>query len=300
MTGQHLAQTGITQVIGGMGELGQALAKVAENEGVTLKLESEVQNITKTEDRVTGVKLVSGELISAELIVSNADPTTTFRDLLGYHKIEAGMVRRVEHYRSKSSTAKLHVALSGLPNFLGLTENQLSERLVITPSMDDMERALNPVKYSEISDQHVLDISIPTVEDPSLAPAGQHVLTAIVHYVPYAPQLGWESARPVLLEKLINQLETQAPGIRSLVVASEVVVPPDFESSHGITGGSWHHGELSIDQALMMRPFPGSTQYATAIEGLYLCGAGAHPGGGLQGLPGRNAAREILRRGALQ
>ena len=298
-TGEHLAQSGTTQVIGGMGALGQSLAGAAAKCGATLKLGSRVSGITKTHDRVTGIALDSGEAISAKIVISSADPTTTFRDLLGYDQMETGMAKRVEHYRSRSGTAKLHLALSALPAFKGLEEAQLSHRLVITPSMDGMEQALNPMKYRELSTLHTFDISIPTIEDPALAPAGQHVLSAIVHYVPYAPDIGWETGKPQLLNQLISELETYAPGIAELVMASELVVPSDLEASHGMTGGNWNHGELSIDQALMMRPFPGSTQYATGVEGLYLCGAGAHPGGGLQGLPGRNAAKEILKRGAL-
>ncbi len=298
-TGEHLGQSGTTQVMGGMGALGRALAAAAEKQGVTVQLGSAVSAIVKTEDRVTGVTLTSGETISATLVISSADPTTTFRDLLGYDQMEAGMAKRVEHYRSRSGTAKLHLALSALPTFNGLSASQLSERLVITPSMDGMETALNPMKYRELSELHTFDISIASVEDPSLAPSGQHVLTAIVHYVPYAPDIGWDAGKPKLLNHLLSQLEAYAPGIGALVTASELVVPSELEASHGMTGGNWHHGELSIDQALMMRPFPGSTQYATAVEGLYLCGAGAHPGGGLQGLPGRNAAKEILRRGVL-
>ena len=147
---------------------------------------------------------------------------------------------------------------------------------------------------------HVFDISIPTLEDPTLAPAGQHLLTALVHYVPYALKTSWEGAREELLESLISQLEAYAPGVRTLIVASEVRVPEDFETSHGVTGGNWHHGELSIDQALMMRPFPGSTQYKGSVEGLYLCGAGSHPGGSLMGLAGKNAAQEILKQGVLK
>ena len=299
VTGEYLSQTGTTQVIGGMGALGTVLAEVATKQGAALRLDSPVKSITKTDDRVSGVTLASGEAISAKLVISSADPKTTFCDLLGYDQMEVGMARRVEHYRSRSGTAKLHLALSALPQFVGLTDSQLAERLVITPSMDGMERALNPMKYNEISTQHIFDISIPSVADASLAPADQHVLTAIVHYVPYAPDLGWEAARPQLLAQLLAELEAYAPGIGSLVTASELIVPSDLEASHGMTGGNWNHGELSIDQALMMRPFPGSTQYATAVDGLYLCGAGAHPGGGLQGLPGRNAAKEILKRGAL-
>ena len=299
VTGEHLAQTGTTQVMGGMGALGQCLAAAAEKRGATLRLGSAVQAIVKTEDRVTGVTLASGETVPAKLVISSADPTTTFSDLLGYHQMEAGIAKRVEHYRTRSGTAKLHLALSALPAFNGLTAEQLKERLVIAPSMDGMETALNPMKYRELSQLHTFDISIPTIEDTGLAPGGQHVLSAIVHYVPYAPDIGWEAGKPQLLSQLLSELEAYAPGIGALVSASELIVPSDLEASHGMTGGNWHHGELSIDQALMMRPFPGSTQYATAVEGLYLCGAGAHPGGGLQGLPGRNAAKEILKRGAL-
>ena len=298
-TGEYLAQTGTTQVIGGMGVFGQSLATTAEKNVAQLKLGSAVTAIVKTNDRVTGVTLASGEQISAKLVISSADPSTTFRKLLGYDQMEAGLAKRVEHYRSRSGTAKLHLALSALPSFTGVSDAQLAERLVITPSMDGMETALNPMKYRELSNLHTFDISIPTVEDPALAPSGQHILSAIVHYVPYAPDIGWEAGKPRLMHQLLSELEAYAPGIGALVTASELVVPSDFEASHGMTGGSWHHGELSIDQALMMRPFPGSTQYATAVEGLYLCGAGAHPGGGLQGLPGRNAAKEILKRGAL-
>lgn len=298
-TGEALAQSGVTQIMGGMGTLGAVLAQTAERQGVQIKLGTEVAAIVKTGDRVSGVTLANGESISAKLVVSSADPTTTFKTLLGYPNIEAGLARRVEHYRVRSGTAKLHLALRGLPEFTGLTAAQLSQRLVITPSMDDMERALNPMKYGEIAKQHLFDISIPTIEDASMAPAGQHVLTALIHYVPYAPNGGWEALRSSLCDHLITELEAFAPGIRSLIVASELLVPSDFEQSHHLTGGNWHHGELSIDQALMMRPFPGSSQYATAVDGLYLCGAGAHPGGGLQGLPGRNAAKEILKQGAL-
>lgn len=298
-TGEYLGQTGTTQVMGGMGAFGKALATAAEKQGATLLLGCAVSAIVKTEERVTGVTLASGESVSAKLVISSADPITTFRDLLGYDQMEVGMAKRVEHFRSRSGTAKLHLALSALPTFKGLADVQLAERLVITPSMDDMETALNPMKYRELSELHTFDISIPSLEDPELAPAGQHILSAIVHYVPYAPDIGWQAGKPQLLNQLLTELEAYAPGIGSLVSASELLVPSDFEASHGMTGGSWHHGELSIDQALMMRPFPGSTQYATAVDGLYLCGAGAHPGGGLQGLPGRNAAKEILKRGAL-
>ena len=308
MVGEALGNRGVSQVMGGMGRLGDALLSSAQAQGVEVRLGETVSRIVKIDDRVTGVELSSGDILEASAVVSSADPKTTYRDLLGYRHIEAGQARRVEQYRTRSGTGKLHLALSDLPSFTGVSAEDHSQRLIIAPSMDAMETGLNPIKYKELTSQHVFDISIPSIEDPAIAPAGQHMLTALVHYVPYELKTGWdgnnsnggaESAREQLLESLLQQLEAYAPGIRDLIIASEVVVPEDFEASHGMTGGNWHHGELSIDQALMMRPFPGSTQYTGSVEGLYLCGAGSHPGGSLMGLAGKNAAEEILKQGVL-
>ena len=308
MVGEALGNRGVSQVMGGMGRLGDALLSSAQAQGVEIRLGEAVSRIVKTNTRVTGVELSSGEVVEAAVVVSSTDPTTTYRDLLGYRNIEAGQARRVEQYRTRSGTGKLHLALSGRPSFTGVSAEDHSQRLIIAPSMDAMETGLNPIKYKELTSQHVFDISIPSIEDSALAPAGQHTLTALVHYVPYELKTGWEdnegnddaeSARDQLLESLLQQLEAYAPGIRDLIIDSEVVVPEDFEASHGMTGGNWHHGELSIDQALMMRPFPGSTQYTASVEGLYLCGAGSHPGGSLMGLAGKNAAEEILKQGVL-
>ena len=297
--GRQLQQGGVSQVMGGMGALGAALQKAAEACGVRVQLGSSVQQIVKEGDRVTGVVLADGSSLRATAVISSADPTTTFRDLLGYQHLETGMARRVAQYRTRSGTAKLHLALSGLPAFSGLEGKALAQRLVIAPTMDAIESAFNPLKYSECGPSQVFDISIPSIEDASLAPEGQHVLTALVHYLPYEPDGGWQSHRQPVLDNLLAQLEHYAPGLKEQVVASELLVPPDIEAAFGVTGGNWHHGELSIDQALMMRPFPGSTQYRTAVDGLFLCGAGAHPGGSLMGLPGRNAAQEIIKQGVL-
>ena len=308
MVGEALGNRGVSQVMGGMGRLGDALLSAAQAQGVEVRLGETVSRIVKIGDRVTGVELSSGDILEASAVVSSADPKTTYRDLLGYRHIEAGQARRVEQYRTRSGTGKLHLALSGLPSFSGVSAEDHSQRLIIAPSMDAMETGLNPIKYKELTSQHVFDISIPSIEDPALVPVGQHMLTALVHYVPYELKTGWdgndsnggaESAREQLLESLLQQLEAYAPGLRDFIIASEVVVPEDFEASHGMTGGNWHHGELSIDQALMMRPFPGSTQYTGSVEGLYLCGAGSHPGGSLMGLAGKNAAEEILKQGVL-
>jgi phytoene dehydrogenase-like protein len=169
------------------------------------------------------------------------------------------------------------------------------DRLLLAPSMDAIERAFNHVKYGEYSPAPALEISIPSVHDSSLAPAGKHVLSAVVQYAPYQLKAGWENGREGFTQAVMQQLEAYAPGISALVTATELLTPVDLESEFGMHGGHWHHAELSLDQIMMMRPMPGATQYATPVESLYLCGAGAHPGGGVMGLAGRNAAREVIK-----
>ncbi|MFN2168045.1 MAG: phytoene desaturase family protein, partial [Anaerolineae bacterium] len=266
--------------------------------GVELRLDSAVASVEMEADRAVGVRLADGTRVSADVVVSSADPVTTFRSLVGYPRIEAGTVRRVADIRCGSGTAKLHLALDGLPAFTGLSPQELGQRLVIAPDMDYIERAFNAVKYDECSAEPVLDISIPSLHDPGLAPAGQHVLSAIVQFAPYAPEGGWEAHRQLFIDCLLDLLAHYAPDIRERLLAVELLTPQDLEREFGVTGGHWHHAEMSLDQVLVNRPFPGASQYATAVDGLYLCGAGSHPGGGLMGLAGRNAAREILKRGA--
>ena len=246
--------------------------------------------------RAVGVTLVGGERLRAGTVVSNVDPVTTFEGLVGYRNVETGTARRVAQIRCKSGAAKLHLALDGAPSFTGLDSGLLGQRLVIAPDMHYLERAFNAVKYREWSAAPALDISIPTVHDPALAPPGRHVLSAIVQFAPYEPEGGWERHRQAFTDCLIDTLAAYAPGLREQVSAAELLTPADLEREYGMRGGHWHHGELSLDQVMMMRPFPGASQYATPLEGVYLCGAGAHPGGGLMGLAGRNAAREIIAR----
>lgn len=296
--GESLGHSGQSLVKGGMGALGEAMAASARAAGVEVRLDAAVASIDVESGRAMGATLASGEQIRAPLVVSNADPVTTFERLVGYRHIETGMARRISQIRCNSGTAKLHLALDGAPAFTGLDARQLGHRLVIAPDMNYIERAFNAVKYDEYSAAPALDISIPTVHDAALAPAGGHVLSAIVQFAPYAPAGGWEAHRATFQQQVVDCIAAYAPGIREQIVASELLTPADLERDYGMTGGHWHHGELSLDQVMMMRPFPGATQYGTAVDGLYLCGAGAHPGGGVMGLAGRNAAREIIKRGA--
>ena len=190
--------------------------------------------------------------------------------------------------------AKLHLALSDLPEFDGL--QQTDGRMIIAPDLDAIEFAFDDAKYGGIPAKPVMEIVLPSVHDASLAPTGQHVLSAHVMYVPYQLKAGWtDAARDQMCERAIGTIERYAPRIRDQIVHREFLTPADLERHYNLTGGHWHHTELSMDQMLMMRPTYEAAQYRTPIPGLYLCGAGCHPGGGIAGAAGHNAAREILR-----
>ena len=203
-------------------------------------------------------------------------------------------MQRIQHVRMSGKAAKLHLALSGLPDFTGVAPEQSGERLVIAPDLVYVEHAFNHSKYGEYSAEPVLEISVPSVHDDTLAPAGQHVLSAIVQYAPYEIKSGWETSRERFLDKIMLVLSRYAPNIREQVLHSQLLTPVDIEAQFGMTGGHWHHGELALDQALMLRPVPGAAQYAAPVAGLYLCGAGCHPGGGVMGSAGYNAATALI------
>ena len=279
---------------GGMGAVTNALAAAARAAGVEMRFDARVEEIVVNNGRATGVRLQSGEVLSADVIVSNADPKTTLLRLLGARHLEAEFARSVHHLRATGTAAKLHLALGGVPQFRGVAADQLGERLVIAPDLDYIEQAFNPAKYGEYSPHPIMEITLPTLHDASLAPAGRHVLSAIVQYAPYDLKGGWADAKPRFLESILATLEQHAPGIGALVQHVELLTPLDIEQQFGISGGHWHHGELALDQFMMLRPVAGAAQYAMPVAGLYLCGAGCHPGGGVMGNAGRNAARVIL------
>jgi phytoene dehydrogenase-like protein len=244
--------------------------------------------------QVGGVELADGERLQAARVVSNADPKTTIIDLLGMRQVEAGFAQRISNFRSRGHAAKLHLGLDGLPEFRGVSPEKLGERLVIAPSLDYVERAFNPCKYGEFSPKPVAEITIPTVHDPSLAPSGKHVLSAVVQYAPRDLKAGWSEGKAAFTNVVMELLSAYAPDIRERTVVTELLTPEDIEAQFSIAGGHWHHGELSLDQFLMLRPVPKSAQYRTPVDGLYLCGAGCHPGGGVMGSAGRNAATAVL------
>ncbi len=299
LAGQSAAgASGLAQPAGGLGGLSEALARAAGAAGASLRLNSPVARILVESDRACGVELESGEQIRARTVISSADPKTTFLGLLGTRHLDTGFVRRVAHFRSRGLAAKLHLALAGAPRFTGLEAARLRGRLLIAPSLQAVEHAYNHAKYGEFSSSPLMEISVPTCNDPGLAPPGQHVLSAIVQYAPYALRAGWETGRERFTELVIDTLARHAPGLRESILGVQLLTPVDIEREFRISGGHWHHGDLAFDQFLMVRPVPGATQYRTPLEGLYLCGAGCHPGGGVMGLAGSNAAAVVLREGA--
>jgi phytoene dehydrogenase-like protein len=287
--------SGLCQPRGGMGALCDALAKAASAAGATIRTDAPVVRILVEGDRACGVELASGESIRAQSVISSADPKTTFLHLLGPRHLDTGFVRRVAHLRCRGLAAKLHLALNRPPPFTGVSEANLRGRLLIAPTLQHIEHAYNHAKYAEFSAAPVMEITVPSLNDSTLAPAGRHVLSSIVQYAPYALKEGWQNGRQRFIDTVLDALERFAPGLRGSIVAAELLTPVDMEQQFRISGGHWHHGDLAFDQFLMVRPVPGAAQYRTPVEGLYLCGAGCHPGGGVMGLAGRNAAMQVLK-----
>lgn len=283
-----------TLPVGGAGNVKAALISAAMAAGVDIKTDARVGRIIVEDGRATGIQLVSGEEHMADIVVSNADAKTTFLKLVGTSDLDAMFAHRIHTTRTNGTVAKLHFALNDLPRVTGLSESEHGHRLLIAPDMRYVEHAFNHAKYGECSEAPVLEITIPSLSDPSLAPEGHHVMSVSASFVPYNLKHGWEDGREEFVQKVMALIEDYAPGFTARVVASEVLTPKDIEREFNVTGGHWHHGELTIDQSFMMRPVHGTAQYNTPVEELFLCGAAAHPGGGITGLPGYNAAQRIL------
>jgi phytoene dehydrogenase-like protein len=278
-----------------MGAVGEALAQAARNHGAVIRTGAPVKRVIVENGRAAGVETENGETFSSWTVVSNADPKATIMSLVGARHVETGFVRRVHNIRMRGNAAKLHLALDGLPSIEGLDKKDFGGRFLIAPDPNYVERAFNPAKYGEYSPAPVLEITFPTFRDAGLAPTGKHVLSAIVQYAPRDLKAGWNSeARDNFRDAAIDTIAEYAPDLRSRITASELLTPEDIEREFRITGGHWHHGELTLDQFMFVRPVVGFAQYRMPLDGLWLCGAGAHPGGGISGAAGRNAARMIL------
>ncbi len=277
---------------GGMSAVAAAMAKSATAAGVTIRCNARVLRVIIENDRATGVQLTDGETLTAPIVVSAISPKTTFLTLVGPRHLDTGFTNRIRAQKSRGAAAKLHLALKSAPDFRGA---DLRSRLVIAPDANAVELAFNAVKYREVPARPVMEIVIPSAYEPGHAPEGQHVLSAIVQYAPHNPKAGHGAARAEMLANTLKVIEENAPGLRDLILHAELLMPYDIEARYGMIGGNWHHGELSIEQMLFLRPLPGISQYATPIEGLWLASAGTHPGGGISGAAGWNAAERILK-----
>jgi phytoene dehydrogenase-like protein len=282
-------------VKGGIGQLSSALANAARKFGAEIRRGAEVAQIKLKDNKATGVVLKNGEELSARMIISNAGPRRTFFNLIGAPNLGPTFVRRVRNIRYRGTTAKVNLALNDLPRFKD-KEAPLSGHVIICPTLEYLERAYDDAKYGRYSQHPYLDIVIPSVLDASLAPAGKHVMSITMQYAPHKLREGnWDEQREKLGDHIINALAAYAPNIKDIILHRQVITPLDWERDYGLTEGGEFHGQMGLDQMLFMRPVAGYGKYRTPIENLYLCGAGTHPGGGVTGAPGHNAAREILK-----
>jgi phytoene dehydrogenase-like protein len=301
MAGGPQGQHGAHSVpVGGVGGVIDALVSAATSAGAEIRTRSPVQRITIDSNgsglRATGVELADGSKLRANTVISATDPRRTFFDLVGVENLEIEFTNRIRRLRCDGYVAKLHLALSGLPEFTGLTRP--NGRMIIAPTMDTIEFAFDNAKYGECPNEPVIELVIPTLHDASLAPDDQHILSAHVMYVPYDLKGGWtDQVRHAFEHCVIDTIAAYAPNLRDKILHKELITPSDLEQEYHVTGGHWHHTELALDQALMMRPTFGAAQYSTPLSGLFLCSAGCHPGGGISGGPGHNAARAVIKAG---
>lgn len=293
---RSLSWPGGRTIVGGPVELARTLEKAAVRFGVEIRTGCGVSRIEVKDDRAIGVLLDNGTGITARTVVSAVDPKRTFLSLCDADHLPPEFLWRMKHYRSRGTLAKVNLALSALPAFTGATREMLAGRVRLAPDIDYLERAFDHAKYGRFSTQPWIEFTIPSLGDPTLAPPGAHVLSAYAQFAPYALRgTSWDDQRDALGDAIVNALAQYAPDIGGLIVARETLTPLDFERGWGLTGGQIFHGELSLDQFFTMRPLLGFGHYQTPIKGLYLCGSGSHPGTGLTGGSGMNAAREILR-----
>ena len=288
-------------VRGGMGGVTQAMAASARSVGVEIRTGARVAQILAKDGRAQGVALASGEEIRARLVASNADPKVTFLELLEERHLPADFLSALRAFKIEGVSMKINLALDGLPDFTCLPGSAVAPHhkttIHICPTLEYIERAYDDSKYGRPSARPMLEITIPTTYDATLAPAGKHVMNIFLQYTPYtlSPEVtpSWHAIKESYADRVMEMIEEYAPGFKNRVLHRHVLSPLDLEEEYGLTGGNIFHGEMSVDQLFFLRPVPGWAKYRTPVRGLYLCGSGTHPGGGVMGAPGHNAAREI-------
>ena len=297
--GEHELQGFYGHVMGGMGAITQALAASGRKSGVEIRTSTPVAQIDVRDGRARGVVLEDGTEIRARIVLSNADPKRTFLKMVAASQLPNEFLHAIRGIKMEGPCAKVNLVLDAEPRFTGTSPDATAlERTFYTlvPSLAFAERCYDIAKFGEIPEELWVDCVVSSNADPSLAPAGKHILTCFVQYVPYHLRQGnWDENRELLGDRVIKKIAEYAPNVPNAIIARQVLTPLDLERTYGLTEGNIFHGDLRLEQLFFMRPVSGWSQYRTPIDGLYLCGAGAHPGGGVTGAPGHNAAHQVLR-----
>jgi phytoene dehydrogenase-like protein len=282
---------------GGTGAISNAIAGAAREAGAEIRTSASVARILTREGRATGVVLANGDELEADLVISSVDPHLTFEKFLDPADLPADFLDEVARFRFRGSSGKVNLALDALPDFRCLPGPgaHLRGAISVSPSVDYMERAYDQAKYGEFSRRPYIDTVIPTLTDPSVAPPGKHVLSCFVQYAPYKLARGtWDDQREAFGDAVVDTLAEYAPNIRNIILHRQVLTPLDLEREFGLTEGNIFQGELTLEQLFFLRPAPGWAKYTTPLRNLWMCGSATHPGGGIMGAPGRNAALRIL------
>jgi len=283
---------------GGTGAISNAIAAAARELGVEIRTQAPVDKILVKNGRTTGVALKSGEEISASVVSSSVDPHLTFEKFLAPSELPADFLESVRRYKFRGSSGKVNLALDALPDFKSMPGQgaHLRGAISISPSIEYMERAYDDAKYGRYSRKPYIDIVIPSLTDPSVAPPGKHVLSCFVQYAPYKLAQGaWDDHKDAFGDTVINTIAEHAPNIKKIIIGRQVLTPLDLEREFGLTQGNIFQGELSLEQLFFLRPVPGWAYYRTPVDNLYMCGSATHPGGGIMGAPGRIASQVILK-----
>jgi phytoene dehydrogenase-like protein len=285
---------------GGTGQLSNSIAAAARAAGAEIRVSAPVRHILVNDGETTGVVLENGDYFMASVVLSSVDPRLTFQTLVGEDHLPQEFLEDIRRYKFRGSSGKVNLALDGLPDFTCRPGPgpHLRGAISISPSVDYMERAYDDAKYGRYSRQPYIDIVIPSLTDPSVAPPGKHVMSCFVQYAPYRLSTGnWDDEREVFGDAVVRTIAQYAPGFEDRILHRQVLTPLDLEREFGLTEGNIFQGELTLEQLFFLRPAPGWADYCTPIRRLYMCGSATHPGGGIMGAPGRNAAMKVLKDG---
>ena len=283
---------------GGTGEVSMAIARSAQHFGAEILTEAPVQKVLVKNGRAKGVVMENGDEYNSNIVISGLDPKVTFLNLLDENDLPSDFVKDINNFRIRGSSGKVNLALDGLPDFSALpgSGHHLRGAISISPSYDHLEKAYDDAKYGNFSESPYMDIILPSVLDPDMAPSGKHVMSCFVQYAPYNIKGGWnDDKREAFGDAVINTIAKYAPNIKDIILHRQVLTPADLESTFGLTEGNIFHGELTLQQLFALRPAVKWADYSTPIKNYYQCGSGTHPGGGITGSPGEMAAKKILK-----